>query len=50
MDDGIEVYLIEMGDKDPSELGYREMVNKKELTGAITGSGLMLEKVGSMFG
>ena len=50
MDSGINVYLIEMGDKDPSELGYRDMVNKKELAGAITGSNLMLKKLGSMFG
>jgi len=50
MDGGINVYLIEMGDKDPSELGYKEMVNRKELAGAITGSNLMLEKLGSMFG
>ena len=50
IDNGINVYLIELGDKDPSELGYRNMINKKYLTSYITGSGLMLKKLGSMFG
>ena len=49
-DNGINVYLIELGEKDPSDIGYVEMVNKKQATGFITGSSLMLKKLGSMFG
>jgi len=49
IDNGINVYLIELGDKDPSDLGYSNMVNKQELTSYITGSGLMMQKLGSMF-
>ena len=49
-DNGINVYLIELGEKDPSDIGYVGMVNKKQATGFITGSSLMLKKLGSMFG
>jgi DNA primase len=49
IDNGINVYLIELGDKDPSDLGYRDMLNKKQITSNITGSSLMLKKLGSMF-
>tara|TARA_R110002072_G_scaffold63182_1_gene157417 strand:- start:314 stop:1225 length:912 start_codon:yes stop_codon:yes gene_type:complete len=49
IDNGINVYLIELGDKDPSDLGYRDMLNKKQITTNITGSSLMLKKLGSMF-
>ena len=50
IESGINVYLIELGDKDPSDLGYNKMINKKEITSFITGSGLMMKKIGSMFG
>jgi len=50
IDNGVNVYLIELGDKDPSDLGYTNMINKAQLTSYITGSGLMLKKIGSMFG
>ncbi len=49
IDNGVNVYLIELGDKDPSDLGYRDMLDKKQITNYITGSGLMLKKLGSMF-
>ena len=49
IDNGINVYLIELGDKDPSDLGYSAMISKQQVTGYITGSGLMLKKLGSMF-
>jgi DNA primase len=50
IDNGINVYLVELGDTDPSDLGYHGMLNKQRVTGSITGSGLMLKKIGSMFG
>ncbi len=49
IDNGVNVYLIELGDKDPSDLGYRDMLSKKQITSNITGSSLMLKKLGSMF-
>tara|TARA_Y100001972_G_scaffold48844_1_gene60073 strand:- start:6 stop:914 length:909 start_codon:yes stop_codon:yes gene_type:complete len=49
IDNGIRVYLIELGDKDPSELGYKNIINKKQSTSNITGSGIMMQKLGSMF-
>ena len=50
INNGIRVYLIDLGDKDPSDLGYKNIINKKLLTSNITGSGLMMQKLGSMFG
>ena len=50
IDNGIRVYLIELGEKDPSDLGYKDMIQLKQKTGNITGSGLMMQKLGSMFG
>ena len=49
IDNGIRVYLIDLGDKDPSELGYKNIINKKQSTLNITGSGIMMQKLGSMF-
>jgi len=49
IDNGVNVYLIELGDKDPSDLGYHDMLSKKQITSNITGSSLMLKKLGSMF-
>ena len=49
IDNGIRVYLIDLKDKDPSELGYKNIINKKQMTSNITGSGLMMQKLGSMF-
>ena len=50
IENGIKVYLIELGDKDPSELGYKNITTLKGVTTNITGSGLMMQKLGSMFG
>ena len=50
IESGIKVYLIELGDKDPSELGYKNITTLKSITTNITGSGLMMKKLGSMFG
>ena len=49
IDNGIRVYLIDLGDKDPSELGYKNIINIKQSTLNITGSGIMMQKLGSMF-
>tara|TARA_R100000734_G_C3315164_1_gene107027 strand:+ start:1235 stop:2143 length:909 start_codon:yes stop_codon:yes gene_type:complete len=49
IDNGIRVYLIDLKDKDPSELGYKNIISKKQMTSNITGSGLMMQKLGSMF-
>ena len=49
IDNGINVHLIELQEKDPSELGYKNIINKKQSTLNITGSGIMMQKLGSMF-
>jgi len=50
INNGIRVHLIELQDKDPSELGYREITKVKQITQPVTGSGLMLKQMGLNFG
>ena len=49
IDNGINVHLIELGEKDPSDIGYIEMNKKVYNTNFITGSDLMLKKMGIAF-
>ena len=41
---------MELGDRDPSELGYKNVTELAYATTHITGSSLMMKKLGSMFG
>ena len=49
MDNGINVYLVELGDKDPSDLGYKKVLQMQSDTSPISGSLLMLKKMGMAF-
>ena len=49
IDNGINVYLIELQEKDPSDLGYNNINNMLLQTEPITGSDLMLKKMGIAF-
>ena len=46
IDNGIAVYLIELGDTDPSELGYSKFTQLHNTTMPLSGSGLLLHKLG----
>ena len=46
---GINVYLMELGKEDPSEIGYKEMLQKHTCIKPITGNDLMLKKIGMSF-
>ena len=46
---GINVYLAELKDKDPSDLGYKHITNILFESKPITGSDLMLKKMGMVF-
>ena len=50
IENGVRVYLMELGDRDPSELGYKNVTELAYTTTHITGSSLMMKKLGSMFG
>lgn len=49
INNGINVHLIELEDKDPSELGYKNVTNMLYNSNPITGSDLMLKKMGIAF-
>ena len=49
IDNGINVYLMELGKKDPSEIGYKDMLQKYTHIEPITGNDLMLKKIGMSF-
>tara|TARA_A100001201_G_scaffold140814_2_gene134755 strand:- start:613 stop:1521 length:909 start_codon:yes stop_codon:yes gene_type:complete len=49
IDNGINVYLVELGDKDPSDLGYTKVLQLQSNTAPISGSVLMLKKMGIAF-
>ena len=46
IDNGINVYLMQLGTKDPSEIGYKEILQKYACIEPITGNDLMLKKIG----
>ncbi len=46
INNGITVYLIELGDTDPSELGYVEFTETYSKARPLTGSNLMMQKMG----
>jgi len=46
IDNGINVHLMELGEKDPSEIGYKDMLQKCTRIEPITGNDLMLKKIG----
>lgn len=46
---GVNVYLINLKDKDPSEYGYSKITELKNSTQAMSGSNLMLEQMGIKF-
>ena len=46
IDNGINVYLMELGKKDPSEIGYKEILEMYTCIEPITGNDLMLKKIG----
>ena len=48
-DNGINVYLVELQEKDPSDLGYKNITDKIYKTTPISGSDLMLKKMGIAF-
>jgi len=49
IDNGINVYLVELAEEDPSELGYNRMLEIQADTTPISGSVLMLKKMGMKF-
>ena len=49
IDNGINVYLMELGKEDPSEIGYKDMINIIYQSKPITGSDLMIKKMGIAF-
>tara|TARA_R110000744_G_scaffold60437_3_gene125194 strand:+ start:662 stop:1570 length:909 start_codon:yes stop_codon:yes gene_type:complete len=49
IDNGINVYLVELAEEDPSELGYNRMLEIQAGTTPISGSVLMLKKMGMKF-
>jgi len=46
IDNGVSVYLIELQDSDPSDLGYSKFTEIYNTTGPLTGSGLLLKQMG----
>jgi len=46
IDNGINVYLMELGKEDPSEIGYKEILKMYTCIEPITGNDLMLKKIG----
>jgi len=48
INNGVTVYLIELGNTDPSELGYSEFTKLYNTTVPLTGSNLMMRKMGIM--
>ena len=42
------MYLIELGEKDPSELGYPGFTELYNTASPLTGSGLMMKQMGIM--
>ena len=48
INNGITVYFIELGNSDPSELGYNKFINIYNTTLPLTGSNLMMKKMGIM--
>ena len=42
---GIEVYLVEMNDQDPSELGFTSITNRISESNPLTSSQLMQKKI-----
>tara|TARA_A100001015_G_C14978023_1_gene708185 strand:+ start:136 stop:1047 length:912 start_codon:yes stop_codon:yes gene_type:complete len=46
INNGITVYLIEMGTNDPSELGYNKFTEMYKQSSPLTGSNLLLQKMG----
>lgn len=49
INNGINVHLIELGDQDPSDIGYKEMVGKLNNSLPISGSDIMLKRMGIAF-
>ena len=49
INNGIKVNLVELNDKDPSDLGYKDITEKIYDTQPITGSELMIKKMGIAF-
>ena len=49
INNGINVHLIELGDQDPSDIGYKEMVGKLNNSLPISGSDIMLRRMGIAF-
>ena len=49
IDNGINVYLVELEEEDPSDLGYKQMLQIQANTIPISGSMLMLKKMGMKF-
>ena len=45
-DNGIHVYLVELHDKDPSDIGYKDMIDIIYKTKPLEGGDLMLKKMG----
>ena len=50
INNGINVHLVELGDKDPSDLGYIDVTKIKQSTQPVTGDNLMLKQMGINFG
>jgi len=48
INNGVTVYLIELGEKDPSELGYPGFTELYNTASPLTGSGLMMKQMGIM--
>jgi DNA primase len=48
INNGVTVYLIELGEKDPSELGYSGFTELYNTASPLTGSGLMMKQMGIM--
>lgn len=46
INNGVTVYLIELGSTDPSELGYSEFTKLHNTTVPLTGSNLMMKRMG----
>ncbi len=49
INNGITVYFIELGNSDPSDLGYNKFLELYNTTLPLTGSNLMMKKMGIMF-
>ena len=48
INNGITVYFIELGSSDPSDLGYKNFTKLYNTTTPLTGSNLMMKKMGIM--